>query len=76
MEDVIREEYNLTPNKLKKFAAPFETETGKKNAGTYHKACASMSNTIKRMRSKYILRSANAEYSLSCLIVQKASGSK
>ncbi|MBR5277652.1 MAG: hypothetical protein IKU23_00130 [Clostridia bacterium] len=30
--------YNLTPNKLKKFAAPFETETGKKNAGTYHKA--------------------------------------
>ena len=30
--------YNLTPDKLKKFAAPFETETGKKNAGTYHKA--------------------------------------
>lgn len=30
--------YNLTPNKLKKFSAPFETETGKKNAGTYHKA--------------------------------------
>ncbi len=30
--------YNLTPNKLKKFAAPFETETGKKAAGTYHKA--------------------------------------
>ena len=30
--------YNLTPNKLKKFAAPFETETGRKNAGTYHKA--------------------------------------
>lgn len=30
--------YNLTPNKLKKFAAPFETETGKKNAGTYHRA--------------------------------------
>ena len=30
--------YNLTPNKLKKFAAPFETETGKKSAGTYHKA--------------------------------------
>lgn len=30
--------YNITPNKLKKFAAPFETETGKKSAGTYHKA--------------------------------------
>ncbi len=30
--------YNLTPNKLKKFAAPYETETGKKSAGTYHKA--------------------------------------
>ncbi len=30
--------YNLTPNKLKKFAAPFDTETGHKNAGTYHKA--------------------------------------
>ena len=28
----------MTPNKLKKFAAPFETETGRKNAGTYHKA--------------------------------------
>ncbi|MBR5521190.1 MAG: hypothetical protein IKU54_04255 [Oscillospiraceae bacterium] len=30
--------YNLTPNKLKKFAAPYETETGKKSAGTYHRA--------------------------------------
>ncbi len=30
--------YNLTPDKLKKFAAPYETETGKKNSGTYHKA--------------------------------------
>ncbi len=30
--------YNLTPDKLKKFAAPFDTETGHKNAGTYHKA--------------------------------------
>lgn len=30
--------YNLTPNKLKKFAAPFDTETGHKNAGTYHRA--------------------------------------
>ena len=38
--------YNLTPNKLKKFAAPFETETGKKNAGTYHKAYSEYSRLI------------------------------
>lgn len=30
--------YNLTPDKIKKFAAPFDTETGHKNAGTYHRA--------------------------------------
>lgn len=30
--------YNLTPDKLKKFAAPYETETGRKESGTYHKA--------------------------------------
>ena len=30
--------YNITPDKLKKFAAPYDTETGHKNAGTYHKA--------------------------------------
>ncbi|MBR5825836.1 MAG: hypothetical protein IKY78_02005 [Clostridia bacterium] len=38
--------YNLTPNKLKKFAAPFETETGKKSAGTYHKAYTEYSRLI------------------------------
>ena len=38
--------YNLTPNKLKKFAAPFETETGRKNAGTYHKAYSEYSQLI------------------------------
>lgn len=38
--------YNLTPNKLKKFAAPFETETGKKNAGTYHRAYCDYSRLI------------------------------
>lgn len=38
--------YNLTPNKLKKFAAPFETETGKKSAGTYHKAYTDYSRLI------------------------------
>ena len=38
--------YNLTPNKLKKFAAPFETETGKKNSGTYHKAYTDYSRLI------------------------------
>lgn len=38
--------YNLTPNKLKKFAAPFETETGKKKAGTYHKAYSEYSRLI------------------------------
>lgn len=38
--------YNLTPNKLKKFAAPSETETGKKNAGTYHKAYSEYSRLI------------------------------
>lgn len=38
--------YNLTPNKLKKFAAPFETETGKKTSGTYHKAYTEYSHLI------------------------------
>ncbi len=38
--------YNLTPNKLKKFAASFETETGKKQAGTYHKAYSDYSQYI------------------------------
>ena len=38
--------YNLTPDKLKKFAAPFETETGVKNAGTYHRAYADYSRLI------------------------------
>ena len=38
--------YNLTPNKLKKFAAPFETETGKKASGTYHKAYTEYSRLI------------------------------
>ena len=38
--------YNLTPDKLKKFAAPFETETGKKVAGTYHKAYSDYSRFI------------------------------
>ncbi len=38
--------YNLTPNKLKKFAAAYETETGKKNAGTYHKAYTDYSRLI------------------------------
>ena len=38
--------YNLTPDKLKKFAAPFETETGRKNAGTYHKAYFEYSKLI------------------------------
>ncbi len=38
--------YNLTPNKLKKFAAPFETETGKKSAGTYHRAYSEYSRLI------------------------------
>lgn len=38
--------YNLTPDKLKKFAAPFKTETGKKSAGTYHKAYTEYSRLI------------------------------
>ena len=38
--------YNLTPNKLKKFAAPYETETGKKSAGTYHRAYTEYSRLI------------------------------
>ena len=38
--------YNLTPDKLKKFAAPFDTETGHKNAGTYHKAYFEYSKLI------------------------------
>ena len=38
--------YNVTPDKLKKFAAPFETETGKKESGTYHKAYHNYSKSI------------------------------
>lgn len=38
--------YNLTPDKLKKFAAPFETETGRKESGTYHKAYSDYSRLI------------------------------
>lgn len=38
--------YNLTPNKIKKFAPSFETETGKKSAGTYHKAYGEYSRLI------------------------------
>ena len=38
--------YNLSPDKLKKFAAPFDTETGHKNAGTYHKAYSDYSKLI------------------------------
>ena len=38
--------YNVTPDKLKKFAAPFETETGKKSSGTYHKAYHNYSKNI------------------------------
>lgn len=38
--------YNLTPDRLKKFAAPFETETGKKNSGTYHRAYTEYSRLI------------------------------
>ena len=38
--------YNLTPNKLKKFAAPFTTETGKKEAGLYHNAYATYARYI------------------------------
>ncbi len=38
--------YNVTPDKLKKFAAPYVTETGKKESGTYHKAYHNYSKTI------------------------------
>ncbi len=38
--------YNLTPDKLKKFAAPFKTETGEKKPGTYHRAYVEYSNLI------------------------------
>ncbi|MBO4950822.1 MAG: hypothetical protein J6E38_07400 [Clostridia bacterium] len=38
--------YNVTPDKLKKFAAPYTTETGKKESGTYHKAYHSYSKSI------------------------------
>ena len=38
--------YNLTPNKLKKFAAPFSTETGAKDAGLYHTAYFNYSRHI------------------------------
>ncbi|MCH5354104.1 MAG: hypothetical protein J1E06_11665 [Acutalibacter sp.] len=38
--------YNLTPDKLNKFASPLKTETGGKNAGLYHNAYTSYSKFI------------------------------
>jgi hypothetical protein len=38
--------YNLTPDKLKKFACPTDRETGVKNAGLYHNAYTSYSKQI------------------------------
>lgn len=38
--------YNLTPDKLNKFASPNVTETGVKNAGLYHNAYVSYSKNI------------------------------
>ena len=38
--------YNLTPDKLNKFASPLKTETGGKNAGLYHSAYVSYSKHI------------------------------
>ncbi|MBR3297630.1 MAG: hypothetical protein IKI64_00340 [Clostridia bacterium] len=38
--------YNITPDKLKKFAAEITTETGKKAAGLYHNAYMSYSKSI------------------------------
>ena len=38
--------YNLTPDKIKKFAAPFETETGRKDSGTYHRAYSEYAKLI------------------------------
>lgn len=38
--------YNLTPDKLNKFAAPRKTETRKRNAGLYHKAYMSYAKNI------------------------------
>ncbi len=38
--------YNLTPDKLNKFASPNKSETGTKNAGLYHNAYISYSKNI------------------------------
>lgn len=38
--------YNLTPDKLDKFASPLKTETGGKNAGLYHNAYTTYSRHI------------------------------
>lgn len=38
--------YNLTPDKLNKFASPLKTETGVKNAGLYHNAYMSYAKHI------------------------------
>jgi len=38
--------YNVTPDKLKKFAAPYSTETGKKESGIYHRAYHNYSKNI------------------------------
>ncbi len=38
--------YNLTPDKLNKFASPLKTETGAKSAGLYHSAYTAYSKNI------------------------------
>ncbi len=53
--------YNLTPDKLNKFASPLKTETGGKNAGLYHNAYTSYSKQIGPDSTKSMLISTHID---------------
>lgn len=53
--------YNLTPDKLNKFASPLKTETGVKNAGLYHNAYVSYSKHIGPDSTKNMLISTHID---------------
>ena len=53
--------YNLTPDKLNKFASPLKTETGVKNAGLYHNAYMAYSKHIGPDSTKSMLISTHID---------------
>lgn len=53
--------YNLTPDKLNKFACPLKTETGMKNAGLYHNAYMTYAKRIGPDSTKNIATSTHID---------------